>query len=71
DNGFGISQADQQRLFQKFFRVKNAQTRHIGGTGLGLCITRTIIEAHQGHITLESDEGKGSTFSIHLPAFHE
>ena len=71
DNGFGLSQADQQRLFQKFFRVKNAQTRHIGGTGLGLCITRTIVEAHQGRITLESDEGKGSTFAIHLPAFHD
>ncbi|MDP8246148.1 MAG: ATP-binding protein [Candidatus Hinthialibacter antarcticus] len=70
DNGFGISQADQQRLFQKFFRVKNAQTRHIGGTGLGLCITRTIIEAHHGHISLDSDEGKGSTFSMHFPAYH-
>lgn len=70
DSGFGINQADQQRLFQKFFRVKNAQTRHIGGTGLGLCITRTIVEAHHGHITLESEEGKGSTFSMRFPAFH-
>ncbi len=71
DNGFGISQADQQRLFQKFFRVKNANTRRIGGTGLGLCITRTIVEAHQGHISLESDEGKGSIFSMHFPAYHD
>jgi len=69
DNGFGISEDDQRKLFQKFFRVKNEKTRNIGGTGLGLCITRSIIEAHEGTIEIESEPGKGSKFQIHLPLY--
>ena len=69
DNGVGIDEADQARLFQKFFRVKNEKTRNIGGTGLGLCITKSIVEAHNGTIQVESKEGQGSTFTIELPEY--
>lgn len=69
DTGIGINIEDQKRLFQRFFRVKNAKTRNIGGTGLGLCITKSIVEAHRGQLALESEEDRGSTFTIHLPAF--
>jgi signal transduction histidine kinase len=70
DSGFGISPENQNRLFQKFFRVKNAKTRNIGGTGLGLCIAKSVVEAHQGEISVQSKEDKGSTFSITLPEYH-
>lgn len=70
DNGFGISSADQEKLFQKFFRVKSKQTRRIGGTGLGLCIVRTIVEAHHGEVSVRSTEGEGSVFLIRLPGYH-
>ena len=65
--GAGISKLDQSRLFTKFFRVDNSCTRHIYGTGLGLFIARHIVEAHGGTIWVESEEGKGSTFSFTLP----
>ena len=70
DNGLGISADNQKKLFQKFFRVKNEKTRNIGGTGLGLCITKSIVEAHDGCIELDSEEGKGSRFTLSLPAYH-
>ncbi|MDX9752522.1 MAG: ATP-binding protein [bacterium] len=69
DSGIGIGEMDQKKLFHKFFRVKNNHTRHIGGTGLGLCITKSIVEAHEGHIHLESKEGEGSCFTMELPDF--
>ena len=71
DTGFGISPENQKKLFQKFFRVKDKRTRNIGGTGLGLCITRSIVEAHEGEVTVESQEGAGATFRIRLPEYHE
>ncbi len=70
DTGFGISPENQRKLFQKFFRVKDRRTRNIGGTGLGLCITKSIVEAHEGEVTVESQEGTGSTFRIRLPEYH-
>ncbi|MFH1742132.1 MAG: ATP-binding protein, partial [bacterium] len=70
DTGFGISPENQKRLFQKFFRVKDKKTRNIGGTGLGLCITKSIIEAHEGQILVKSQEEEGSTFTIQLPEYH-
>ena len=69
DNGIGISAENQQKLFQKFFRVKNEKTRGIGGTGLGLCIAKTIVEAHEGRITFQSAEEAGSTFTMNLPLY--
>ena len=67
DTGVGISKANQPRLFSKFFRVDNSSTREVSGTGLGLFITKYTIEAHGGRIWVESEEGKGSTFSVTLP----
>ena len=62
DQGIGISINDQERLFTKFFRADNSSTREVSGTGLGLYITKLLIEAHQGTIWTESEPGQGSKF---------
>lgn len=67
DTGPGIPADDLPHLFQKFYRVDNSATRTIGGTGLGLFITRKIVELYEGRIWVESELGKGSTFYINLP----
>ncbi len=67
DTGPGIPKSDIVHLFQKFYRVDNSSTRTIGGTGLGLFISRKIVELYNGRIWVESEEGKGSTFYINLP----
>ena len=67
DAGMGISKADQSRLFTKFFRADNSSTRETYGTGLGLFISRHIIEAHGGSIWVESEEGRSTTVSFTLP----
>ena len=68
DTGIGIGEENQSRLFTKFFRVDNSTTREVSGTGLGLFIAKHIVEAHGGQIWVDSEEGKGSTFSFTLPA---
>jgi PAS domain S-box-containing protein len=68
DEGIGISESAMQGLFQKFYRVNNAETRSIGGTGLGLALTKEIVTAHAGKIWVESSPGSGSTFYMSLPA---
>jgi two-component system, OmpR family, phosphate regulon sensor histidine kinase PhoR len=67
DNGIGIPADSLPFLFDKFYRVRNAQTESIQGTGLGLAITRSIIETHDGRIWVESVEGQGSSFVFYLP----
>lgn len=67
DSGVGISEANQAKLFSKFFRADNSLTREVSGTGLGLYITKSIVEAHGGRIWVDSEGGKGSTFSFTLP----
>jgi two-component system, OmpR family, phosphate regulon sensor histidine kinase PhoR len=67
DTGLGIANEDQKRIFQRFYRVKNVQTRQIQGTGLGLSLVKKIVNAHQGSIRVESQPGVGSTFFIDLP----
>ena len=67
DSGPGIAAEDIPHLFQKFYRVNNTLTRTQGGTGLGLFISRKIIELYDGRIWIESQLGKGSTFYINLP----
>ncbi len=67
DTGSGIPTEDIPHLFQKFYRVDNSSTRTIGGTGLGLFISKKIVELYQGRIWVESNLGKGTTFFINLP----
>ncbi len=67
DTGIGISAADQRRLFQRFFRAESAVERHLPGTGLGLYISRVIAEAHEGSLSVRSELGRGSTFTLELP----
>jgi PAS domain S-box-containing protein len=69
DSGIGISQDDQKKLFQKFFRADNSSTREAGGTGLGLAIVKTMIELLGGAVWLESEVGKGSSFFFTLPVY--
>jgi len=67
DQGPGVSKADQERLFEKFFRAGDAITRKTPGTGLGLAICKGIVEAHGGSIRVESAPGKGARFIARLP----
>jgi PAS domain S-box-containing protein len=67
DTGIGIAPVDQPRLFEKFFRVSHREARKEHGTGLGLAIVKSIAERHRGRVWVESQLGKGSTFSIWLP----
>lgn len=67
DTGMGIPRAEQEQLFQRFFRSSSATARAIQGTGLGLTITKAIAEAHGGSVAVESEEGKGTTFVVGLP----
>ncbi len=67
DSGVGIPKNQQERVFSKFFRAANVLKRETEGSGLGLFITKNIIEAHEGKIWFESEEGKGTTFYFSLP----
>jgi len=67
DSGIGIPNQEQHRLFQRFFRSSTATERAIPGVGLGLTISRAIVEAHGGTIGFESEEGRGTTFRVELP----
>jgi two-component system phosphate regulon sensor histidine kinase PhoR len=68
DQGCGIDRDHLPRLFERFYRVDKARSRKLGGTGLGLAIVKHIVQAHGGKVSVQSTPGKGSTFTIHLPA---
>jgi two-component system phosphate regulon sensor histidine kinase PhoR len=67
DTGIGIPLIDQERIFERFYRVDAARSREAGGTGLGLSIAKHIIDAHDGRLWVESTVGEGSRFSFSIP----
>jgi two-component system, OmpR family, sensor histidine kinase SenX3 len=68
DQGIGIAQAEQERIFERFYRVDPARTRATGGTGLGLAIVKHTVSNHGGEVTVWSQPGNGSTFTMRLPS---
>ncbi len=70
DRGMGISRDEQQKIFERFHRVSTGLVHDVKGSGLGLAIVSHIVQAHGGKVTVDSEPGKGSTFTIHLPLVH-
>ena len=66
DTGIGISKEDQEKVFDRFYRVDKARSREMGGNGLGLAIAQEIVNLHQGRISIQSELGKGTTFLVEL-----
>jgi signal transduction histidine kinase len=71
DTGPGIAAPDQQKIFEEFHQADSSATRRKGGTGLGLSISRRIVEMHGGRLWVDSELGRGSTFSFTLPVSAE
>jgi signal transduction histidine kinase len=71
DQGIGIPAVDLEHIFERFYTVDKAHSRKLGGAGLGLSLVKTIIDKHQGGISVESTLGAGTTFTIQLPLARE
>lgn len=67
DTGIGIAAADQERIFEKFVQVDSSSTRRYNGTGLGLALVREYAEMHGGSVTVASEPGCGSAFTVRIP----
>src|SRR5205823_3965105 len=67
DGGIGIPEAEQARLFERFYRVSNANRLHVGGMGIGLYVVKEIVTLHGGDVSVTSKENEGSTFTVCLP----
>ena len=70
DSGIGIPAADQDHIFERFYRVDKSHSREIGGTGLGLAIARNAVIVHRGSIKVHSIEGEGTTFTVRIPLIY-
>jgi signal transduction histidine kinase len=68
DDGLGIPPGEQERIFEKFYRLDPGQTRGVGGSGLGLFISRELVSRMGGTLTVRSQPGAGATFVVDLPA---
>jgi signal transduction histidine kinase len=71
DQGVGIPREEQTRIFERFYRVQSPENECLPGTGLGLTLAAHIIVAHGGTIDVQSEPGKGSTFTIRIPLEHK
>ena len=71
DQGPGIQQSEQDRIFERFYRVDSARSRQTGGTGLGLSIVKHVMQQHGGRVDIWSEEGQGSTFTLCIPLMSE
>jgi signal transduction histidine kinase len=67
DTGIGIKPKDQERVFERFYRVDKARSREVGGTGLGLAIVKHLAQSFGGRVSVASEVGQGSTFTVELP----
>ncbi len=67
DDGLGIDESDQERIFERFYRVDKARSQSLGGTGLGLAIVKHVVQSHKGRLQLKSKLNQGSTFTIKIP----
>ena len=71
DDGPGIAPEDQERIFERFYRVDKSRSRQLGGTGLGLAIVKNAVRLHGGTVSVSSEPGKGSVFEVRLPMMEE
>jgi signal transduction histidine kinase len=67
DTGIGIAQEQQGRVFERFYQVESSLTRQYGGMGLGLSIVKEMVDLHHGSVSVKSQAGKGSAFTIRIP----
>ena len=67
DTGIGIAKEEQERVYERFYRVDKSHSRQTGGTGLGLAITKSAVVAHRGAIKVQSKLGEGTTFTVRIP----
>ncbi len=71
DTGVGMSAEDKQRVFDRFYRASTARENAVQGIGVGLSIVKSIVDAHGGEITIESEQGRGTTIGLSLPRTRE
>jgi len=71
DTGIGISEEQKQHVFERFYKADSSRNRAYGGSGLGLAIVKKVLDLHKGEIKVESEEGNGTKFIVHIPNHEE